>query len=70
MKLGSLGSGGPKRDMGVFSALPSSLEHVGGWAFQGTPWEDDENNWQDGLLYMGDVLLEADLQPRCTKLST
>ncbi len=41
-------------DSGLMSiAIPNSVEYVGGWAFDGTPWYA---NQPDGLIYINDVL--------------
>ena len=40
--------------------LPESLEDLGNGAFYGTAYAENEENWKDGCLYLGDVLLDVD----------
>ena len=39
--------------------IPDSVTVIGGAAFTGTPYYKDESNWKDGVLYMGNHLIEA-----------
>ena len=39
--------------------LPDSVTYVGSRAFLDTAYEQTEANWEDGLLYLGDWLLQA-----------
>ncbi len=40
--------------------LPSSIEEIGSNAFLGTAYYDNKSNWTDGVLYIGEYLIEAD----------
>lgn len=37
--------------------IPKSIEYVGEWAFQDTKYYDNENNWKNGGLYFGNILV-------------
>ncbi|MBQ2688016.1 MAG: leucine-rich repeat protein [Clostridia bacterium] len=39
--------------------LPESLDNLGYAVFSGTAYANDENNWEDGLLYYKDMLLDS-----------
>ena len=39
--------------------LPNSIEEIGSDAFLGTAYYDNKANWTDGVLYIGDYLIEA-----------
>ena len=39
--------------------IPDSVTEIGNNAFYGTALYNDENNWQDGVLYLGKHLIEA-----------
>ncbi|MBQ1501297.1 MAG: leucine-rich repeat protein [Firmicutes bacterium] len=40
-------------------AIPESVRAIGSGAFRDTAYYNDPANWQDGLLYIGGVLIEA-----------
>lgn len=40
--------------------LPSGLVSLGRWALSGTALYNNKTNWQDGVLYVGSALIEAD----------
>ena len=40
--------------------LPSGLVSIGRWALSGTALYNNKTNWQDGVLYVGSALIEAD----------
>ena len=40
--------------------LPSDLVSLGRWVFNGTALYKNKTNWQDGVLYVGSALIEAD----------
>lgn len=40
--------------------LPSGLVGLGRWALSGTALYNNKTNWQDGVLYVGSALIEAD----------
>ena len=40
--------------------LPDSVEYIGFSAFGNTAYYDDEDNWKDGFLYIGNHLIAAD----------
>ncbi len=37
--------------------IPENLEEIGGCICHYTPFHDNEDNWENGILYMGDVLV-------------
>ena len=39
--------------------IPESVTRIGGQAFAGTAYYNDENNWTDGVLYIGKYLIKA-----------
>lgn len=39
--------------------LSSDLKEVGGWAFDGSGYYNDENNWENGALYYGNCLVKC-----------
>ena len=39
--------------------IPSSVTSIGDWAFYGTAYYKDKSNWQDGVLYIDNCLIEA-----------
>ncbi len=39
--------------------LPEGVTKIGSGAFDGTPYYNDEKNWENGALYMGNVLIET-----------
>lgn len=39
--------------------LPDSVEHIGSGAFEHTAYYDNESNWENGVLYIGNHLIEA-----------
>jgi hypothetical protein len=52
---------------GVFSdcaslaniTMPDSITDIKSWAFYNTAYYNNESNWENGLLYIGDYLIEA-----------
>ncbi len=40
--------------------IPDSITSIGRWAFYNTAYYDDETNWADGVLYIGNHLIKAD----------
>ncbi|MBE7013536.1 MAG: leucine-rich repeat domain-containing protein, partial [Ruminococcaceae bacterium] len=40
--------------------IPDSVTSIGQWAFYNTAYYDDETNWADGVLYIGNHLIKAD----------
>ncbi len=40
--------------------LPDSAISIGSWAFSITAYYNDENNWENGALYIGNHLIEVD----------
>ncbi len=40
--------------------LPDTITEIGTQAFYGTAYYNNKNNWENGLLYIGDCLIEAD----------
>ncbi len=50
----------------------SNLTNLGNSAFEGTAYIEDENNYVDGIMYLGSILLKADnkyLPDKCSILS-
>lgn len=43
--------------------IPSSVKNIGSYAFYGTKYYNDKNNWTDGVLYAGDALLHIESFP-------
>ena len=39
--------------------IPDSVTSIGGGAFSGTAYYNDDSNWENGVLYIGDCLIEA-----------
>lgn len=39
--------------------IPDSVTSIGGQAFSGTAYYNDESNWEDGVLYIGNHLIES-----------
>lgn len=39
--------------------IPDSVTSIGNMAFDNTPYYDNEDNWQNGVLYVGNHLIEA-----------
>ena len=39
--------------------IPDSVTTIGDYAFRWTGYYNDEDNWQDGVLYIGNYLIEA-----------
>ena len=48
--------------------IPDSVTHIGQAAFLSTAFENDLNNWENGILYIGNHLIEAkrDVVEKCT----
>jgi hypothetical protein len=40
--------------------IPNSVTSIGGDAFSNTAYYNDESNWEDGIFYIGNYLIEAD----------
>ncbi len=40
--------------------LPENLENLGYAVISSTAYANDENNWEDGILYFGDMLMDAE----------
>ena len=40
--------------------IPDSVTSIGLIAFEGTAYYDDEQNWENGVLYIGEYLIDAD----------
>ncbi len=40
--------------------IPDSVTSIGGWAFYNTGYYNDSANWQNGVLYIGNHLIEAE----------
>ena len=41
-------------------SIPDSVTSIGEYAFFGTAYYNNEQNWEDGVLYLGKYLVEAD----------
>ena len=39
--------------------IPDSVTNIGTWAFEGTAYCNDESNWDNGILYIGNHLINA-----------
>ena len=39
--------------------IPSSVKEIGSSAFEGTGYYNNESNWENGVLYIGDCLVEV-----------
>ncbi len=39
--------------------LPENLEYIGGYAFENTPIRDNPENWDNGVLYLNNALIEV-----------
>ena len=39
--------------------IPDSVTSIGGWAFHNTSYYNDTSNWTDGVLYIGNHLIEV-----------
>ena len=40
--------------------IPDTVTSIGDWAFSGTAYYNDESNWENGVLYIGNHLIKAD----------
>lgn len=40
--------------------LPNNLTEIGGGVFSNTAYQNDDSNWEDGLFYINDYLMDAD----------